>query len=147
MKCDAECPKFGGRFGVGLVSRECGEGVIMGKLVVWLKGKRLYVCHAGFDKVDADVACKQMGYAQGRIVGETTGKLRKTNPPKPAIKFGMYDVNCKGSERKLQNCEYSTKQSEGGVCGFAEGDTVQRWRHTAHVYQVGQVMFRNARKY
>ncbi|XP_063406062.1 deleted in malignant brain tumors 1 protein-like [Mytilus trossulus] len=75
-----------------------------GRLETYYKGEWGTVCDNQFQNVDAEVACRQLGYCSGQMI--------------PAIRVNdgqgtiwLNDVNCSGSERKLLNCTYTTDTS------------------------------------
>ncbi len=61
------------------------------------------VCDDDWEKVDANVACKQLGYTQGArratILSEFTTLI--------SVQFWLDDVACTGSETKLAECEHA----------------------------------------
>ncbi|VDI27796.1 Hypothetical predicted protein, partial [Mytilus galloprovincialis] len=75
-----------------------------GRLEIHFKGEWGTVCDNHFENIDAEVACRQLGYCSGIM------------QPKLLIRDGhgqiwMNDVKCLGSERKLQNCIYNDDRS------------------------------------
>ena len=60
------------------------------------------VCDDDWGLVDADVACKQLGYSGA----ETFTKESRYGPTSSV--FAMDQVNCDGTEERLQDCPHST---------------------------------------
>lgn len=68
-----------------------------GRLEVFHSGRWGTVCDDGFDVADANVACRQMGYARGTsfTAGNGSGDI------------WMDDLRCGGSESDLASCTFS----------------------------------------
>lgn len=64
------------------------------------------VCDQGFDDKDALVACRSMGYKDGRA--QCCSALGKWLSPRP---IGITNVDCKGTESNLFQCPF-----ENGEC-------------------------------
>ena len=69
------------------------------------------ICHFGWDRKDATVACKQLGYQYGEAIrggyyGEGTGDIALTN------------VECSGRETRLSDCYF--KGWYGNNCDHSE---------------------------
>ena len=60
------------------------------------------VCDDDWGLVEADVACKQLGYSGA----ETFTKESRYGPTSP--EFAMDQVNCDGTEERLLDCSHST---------------------------------------
>ena len=85
-----------------------------GRVEVYYRGRFTTVCDHGWDRVDARVVCKSLGY---------TGRAKAFDGPRFSWghKFGqgeglilMYLVNCNGEEDSLLSCEF--KEPESGIC-------------------------------
>ncbi|XP_071142954.1 scavenger receptor cysteine-rich domain-containing protein DMBT1-like [Mytilus edulis] len=81
-----------------------GYAMHQGRLEVHYKGEWGTVCDNHFDDIDAEVACRQLGYCSGIL------------QPKLLIRDGhgpiwINDVNCLGSETRLLNCIYNADTS------------------------------------
>ena len=59
------------------------------------------VCDDAFTLVNADVACRQLGYF-GAISNTKRSYYGRTSPD-----FAMDDVNCNGTEARLLDCPHS----------------------------------------
>ncbi|XP_063406012.1 deleted in malignant brain tumors 1 protein-like [Mytilus trossulus] len=71
-----------------------------GRLEIKYRGEWGTVCHNHFGNVDAEVACRQLGYCSGIM------------QPRKLINHGygaiwLNDVNCSGSESKLLDCDFN----------------------------------------
>jgi hypothetical protein len=93
----------------------CGDNgdFITGDLQVYRGGKWTWVCYDGFDQVDVNVACQQLGFAKGWIVGRTGGPFTPFDPPnpfKPLFDFSTFHVDCKGGEKRLVDCAFKNEQ-------------------------------------
>ncbi|XP_071141934.1 CD5 antigen-like [Mytilus edulis] len=75
-----------------------------GRLEVYYKGEWGTVCDNQFANVDAEVACKQLGYCSGLMI-----------PPHKVYDgigtIWLNSVNCSGSESRLLNCTFNTDAS------------------------------------
>ncbi|CAH1776674.1 unnamed protein product [Owenia fusiformis] len=89
----AICKKYESDDGI----RRTNEGMIELKHEgVWIKVCYLHGHTYGLDKALADVACKQLGYKFG-IEGVGMSIFRGH--------YGNYDIDCDGTEQKLQDCK------------------------------------------
>ncbi|CAC5355805.1 unnamed protein product [Mytilus coruscus] len=57
------------------------------------------VCDDSFDNIDAQVACRQLGYNNGIFAGSTTKSVEK--------QMWLDNVDCSGDENKLADCTHS----------------------------------------
>ncbi|VDI23188.1 Hypothetical predicted protein, partial [Mytilus galloprovincialis] len=78
-----------------------GYALNQGRLEINYRGEWGTVCYKNFGDVDAEVACRQLGYCSGIM------------QPYDLIRNGrnaiwLTEVKCSGSESKLLNCEYNT---------------------------------------
>ncbi|CAC5424574.1 DMBT1 [Mytilus coruscus] len=76
-----------------------------GRLEIYYKGEWGTVCDNNFGNVDAEVACRQLGYCSGIM------------QPANRIQSGygavwLNDVNCSGSESKLLDCKFNNVTSQ-----------------------------------
>ena len=75
-----------------------GQNPHQGRVEVNYRGSWGTVCHGGWDLADADVVCRQLGFAgavsvqNGAYFGEGTGPI------------WLDDVRCNGSEHSLSHC-------------------------------------------
>ena len=69
-----------------------------GRLEVQYNDRWVIVANSGFDRQDADVACRQLGYNQSAAVYRRGRGTRFTS---------FYGVNCNGLETSLGQCHYS----------------------------------------
>ena len=80
--------------------------------------ERRPVCDDGWDRTDADVACKEAGFPRGALKATTSGSSLGLN-------YAMDEVSCDGSEAKLRNCRHSQRhdcgpsEAAGAVCDSA----------------------------
>ncbi|VDI05782.1 Hypothetical predicted protein [Mytilus galloprovincialis] len=104
-KDKVECPNAGGlRITEGFAENQ-------GRLEVYYKGEWGTVCDNQFTNVDAEVACKQLGYCSGLMIP----------PHKVDDGIGtiwLNNVNCSGSESGLLNCTFNTDASNCRHCGL-----------------------------
>ena len=89
------------------------------------------VCDDHWAKVDADVACKQLGYTQGAQRATIGGEFVTLI----AVKYWLDDVACTGSETKLADCGHAGWGVEN--CTHAERAGVVCKRNT-NVAATGQ---------
>ncbi|CAC5355692.1 unnamed protein product [Mytilus coruscus] len=76
-----------------------------GRLEIYHEDEWGTVCDNQFENVDAEVACRQLGYCSGMMI------------PSNLVYDGqgaiwLNDVDCSGSETKLLNCSYSIETSQ-----------------------------------
>ncbi|CAG2232256.1 unnamed protein product [Mytilus edulis] len=77
-----------------------GFAVNQGRLEINFKGEWGTVCDRNFEDVDAEVACRQLGYCSG--IMHPADIIPKGNGA-----IWLNDVQCSGSERVLLNCTYN----------------------------------------
>ena len=68
------------------------------------------VCDDSWGTSDADVVCRQLGYARGDAYQDSHWGSVPSD-------FAMDDVGCRGDERYLQECTYNTNEN----CDSNEG--------------------------
>eukprot|EP00892_Ulva_mutabilis_P004962 jgi/Ulvmu1/2838/UM144_0002.1 len=85
------------------------NGYITGALQVFLNGAFGAVCTTGFDPLDANVACRQMGFIGGTAI--PTAIDRRQSEQEQAQQFQDFlapmvleNLNCTGSEERLLEC-------------------------------------------
>ena len=91
-----------------------------GPVFVFQEGIRAHrpVCDDGWDRTDANVACKEAGYPRGALMATTRGSSH-------GLSYAMDEVSCDGSESKLMNCRHSQRhdcgpsEAAGAVCDSA----------------------------
>ncbi|XP_062571863.1 deleted in malignant brain tumors 1 protein-like [Saccostrea cucullata] len=104
-----------------------GTSIKEGRVEVLVNGEWLSICDNGWDKREADVTCRSIGYSGGlpalsSLFGEQSGQ--------PRILGGVY---CYGRETSLLGCRLSVVQSSsctngghaGVVCYHSQNDTVR----------------------
>ena len=82
----------------------------IGVPVVQRFGVNGHICNDGFTKAEADVVCKERGYAQGILLKATTLNY---------VSFVVQNLKCRRSERKISDCKFST-WSLGSSCSKPE---------------------------
>lgn len=98
-----------------------GPNTTAGRLEVYLEAVWGTVCDDGWDDVDADVACRQLGYPGGRALKSADKFCDAPSPfysgsnPQPIWLTG---VACVGSEARLVACP--SGGSGMGKCGHKE---------------------------
>ena len=76
------------------------------------------VCHDSWDKVDADVACKEANFSRGALAVST-------HLDSYGLNFYMDEVDCNGTEEHLHLCKKGERndcgrdQAAGAVCDSA----------------------------
>ena len=76
------------------------------------------ICDDGWDRTDANVACKEAGFHRGALKATTRGSSHGLN-------YAMDEISCDGSEAKLMNCRHSQRhdcgpsEAAGAVCDSA----------------------------
>eukprot|EP00198_Chlamydomonas_reinhardtii_P000873 XP_001690208.1 speract/scavenger receptor, transmembrane glycoprotein [Chlamydomonas reinhardtii] len=89
----------------------------MGRLEVCNAGQWGTVCENNFGPADADVACRQLGYATGSVLSRTA-----TPDGHPDSSIWMDELDCKGRENRLDECPFNGwGQSLCGVHSFDIG--------------------------
>ncbi|XP_065884217.1 scavenger receptor cysteine-rich type 1 protein M130-like isoform X2 [Dysidea avara] len=94
LTCDTGPPELDGR--LRLVD---GETSNSGRLEIFKSGLWGTVCSTHFDKVDADVACRQLQYS-----GST--EILKNFGGGSSLPINLHEINCQGNETMLINCDY-----------------------------------------
>jgi len=100
----------------GTVRLVGGPSPAVGRLEVYHSGEWGTVCDQAFDGAEADVVCKQLGYGFGLAFGsyqawldaggyQTTLRDYKYGND-PSRKIWMSELECKGSEARLANCNF-----------------------------------------
>ena len=94
-----------------LPSRCAGRSVCLldgdrGEIFVRHKDSHRPICDDGWDRTDANVACKEAGYPRGALMATTSGSSRGSS-------YAMDGVSCAGSESKLVNCRHSQRHDCG----------------------------------
>lgn len=82
-----------------------------GKLQVHNESGWYSVCDTNFDDVDARVACKTLGYKDGRA---QLGSALGTWMSKMTFSIGITDVNCTGNEAMFRYCQMSQGKCQSG---------------------------------
>ena len=77
-----------------------GDVAAEGSVQICHIGDWRHVCDDRWAKVDADVACKQLGYAKGAW----RATIRSEFVSLTAVEFWLDEVECTGSETKLAGC-------------------------------------------
>ncbi|XP_076088214.1 scavenger receptor cysteine-rich domain-containing protein DMBT1-like [Mytilus galloprovincialis] len=98
LHCYLNCPSEEDEGRLRLISSSCIAN--KGRLEISYKGEWGTICSSYFDHVDADVACRQLGYCSGQrithqYVDDGQGTIWFTN------------MDCSGSENKLIDCTHS----------------------------------------
>jgi len=80
------------------------------------------VCDDSWDDVDARVACRMLGYSNGRATQNSRfGQI-------PGGDYGMDNVECQGYEDRLTDCQFSSSddcsedEAAGVICGDGDYD-------------------------
>ena len=74
------------------------------------------MCSLKWDKIDADIACMELGFTQGAYRVSEEGDFGEGIGP-----LLMEQVHCRGGERRLTNCEHLRYTSANCGSGFAAG--------------------------
>ena len=105
--CDTVKTNFCAEEGdVRLVDEEQVSNWITGRLQVFFEGSWSQVCATGFDAVDANVACRQLGFGSGTVVPQILSSQeieeRATINVFPDI--AIIGSGCTGAEDRLLDC-------------------------------------------
>ncbi|CAC5367204.1 unnamed protein product [Mytilus coruscus] len=73
--------------------------LVSGRLEIFYNGTWGTVCDDSFDDIDAQVACRQLGYNNGFFIGSFTKYTEG--------KIWLDDVDCSGAENKLSHCTHA----------------------------------------
>merc|ERR1712180_258237 len=81
------------------------------------------VCDDSWEDVDARVACRMLGYSNGRAISNSRfGRI-------PGGDYGMDNVECEGYEDRLTDCQFSSSddcsedEAAGVICGDGDYDS------------------------
>lgn len=95
-------------FSVRLIAADVDN---FGKLQVHNNSGWYSVCDTNFDDVDARVACKTLGYKDGRA---QPGSALGTFISKITSSIGITDVNCTGNEAMFRYCQMNHGKCQSG---------------------------------
>ncbi|XP_029945291.1 galectin-3-binding protein B-like isoform X2 [Salarias fasciatus] len=94
-----------------------------GRVEVYHEGRWGTVCDDNFDMAEAQVVCRQLNFpgAKSVIIGR---QYQQVSPPETPGPIWLDDINCKGTEKHLVNCEFkswgetdcSHKEDVGVLC-------------------------------
>lgn len=94
----------------------------MGRVEIFHNGRWGTVCGFQWDRQDAEVVCRQLGYHVGRVIALTRPEFGPANDLPVYYNY----VDCKGTEERLEDCQAKKVLTEAGqVCN--------RWRRGATV--------------
>lgn len=94
--------------------RVCGmerKNSVAGRLEMYKGGKWGTVCDEEFNHVSAGVACRQMGFSNGYLMGNCV-----LNNPSSTDNVLMSKVKCSGGEKTIQDCDHV----QGKTCSHAQ---------------------------
>lgn len=89
-----------------------------GRLEIYMSGKWGSICDHKFDDKAAHVACRQMGYLTGKLIGNkdqsgTCLKFKgKNHCGNSDIRINLNNVDCAGSESKIRLCGGSSNAND-----------------------------------
>ena len=89
-----------------------GGGNRSGRVEIGFRGSWGTVCSRGWEKSDASVICRQLGYQQAFAA------LSRTTPGRGRI--WTFDVDCHGSEDNILNCVTPNGWGYSGNCTHLE---------------------------
>ena len=69
-----------------------------GRVEVFYKGEWGTICRNGWDKMDTDVVCRELGYKY------SIQTLKSGNTPTGTGRIWLSDVSCTGEELYISNC-------------------------------------------
>lgn len=107
----------------GAVRLRGGASQAAGRVEVCMNGQWGSVCDDAWDNVDAQVVCRQLGYATGSTASSSAGPLR--------MQIHASGVGCNGSESTLLGCRLSsappacTHREDVGVACWTAGALLQ----------------------
>ncbi|CAC5355808.1 unnamed protein product [Mytilus coruscus] len=100
--------------GIKCLNRNDGEiRLDSGTIKIFYNGTWGTVCDDSFDDIDAQVACRQLGYNNGFFVGSTVTSEKS--------KILLDNVDCNGDENTLAHCPHA----EWGVEDCSRGENVK----------------------
>ncbi len=79
------------------------EEQVAGRLEIWLNGQWGTVCDDLWDRKDAEVACRQLGFLPGNHNWGTSGSRPVGTGP-----IWLDDLRCQGDEARLDECPYTS---------------------------------------
>ncbi|XP_016839535.1 uncharacterized protein LOC100120629 isoform X3 [Nasonia vitripennis] len=94
--CTAENLDYGIRLGGANSSHE-------GRIEVKIFGKWGQVCDDGFDMIDANVVCRELGFSLGALEVRPGGFYGNLNPPDLFI---VDQLKCRGNESSIRECDF-----------------------------------------
>jgi len=91
---------------VRLVARREVENWVEGRPQIFLEGEWMQICAAGFNRVEADIVCGQLGYGAGTVLPFFDVPLEDPDATDFAP-IGVTVPGCDGGEETLLECEYN----------------------------------------
>ncbi|CAG5135242.1 unnamed protein product, partial [Candidula unifasciata] len=86
--------------------RSSGKSMNSGIVEVYKGDKWGYVCEDGWDLIDANVVCREIGFTRGAASSKIkNGTLLESQKPNASILLN--DLHCSGTENTLHDCPYS----------------------------------------
>ena len=76
------------------------------------------VCNHGFEKADADVICKMLGYPKGAVTYYRNSTYRHYGHGSNYDSFWVSNLRCKGFEEDITECGFQEWGQES--CGYRE---------------------------
>ena len=76
----------------------------IGRLEMYIKGEYLPICSKSFNDISAKIACKQMGFKNGKVTPEKFAEKFKI-PIESNLDFAASDIRCRGNEIFLKECK------------------------------------------
>ena len=83
------------------------EPPLAGRVEFCYRGLWGTVCSDGFGDVDAGVVCRQLGFATGFLMIDTSLSATLARPPQTHGAILLSGLECDGSEQSLANCNHS----------------------------------------
>ena len=90
-----------------------GKNIFEGRVEVFVRGEWGTVCNDYFDRADANVACKMMGFRKARRYFDAWRNFKLGSG-----KIWLDDLRCKGHESSIFECKHAGIGVEN--CGHRE---------------------------
>ena len=98
------------------------------------------ICHDDWDKVDADVACKEAGFPRGALT-------ESRDCSSHGLDITMDEFDCRGDEKNLIECKHGERhdcmsnQAAGAICDYPRNEDLEKENTTLDSCFASKVSF------